>query len=164
MTEDNSGIAFERIIEKLREVGLTWVAIQVQDEIRGGKPYIKEVRPVVDNRRRSGGTFLPLDVNEQRGKKQKLAATEEFSPGERLEILLGAVEAATVVTSALSTSVLQFFSKGGEIEPSICFLPEEFDEAKAFSLTGDQQKDSARANLANTISEARREIKSNGNV
>jgi hypothetical protein len=94
----------------LREAGLDWVCDQVQDEIRLGKLERKEVETVKE-------LFL-IDETKQpslrkpmgKGRKERLMTVGEFSPQERLRMLVDAMQRAVVDTGDIEEEVVAFFN------------------------------------------------------
>lgn len=154
--------AYEFLLKALREHGLDWVTLQVQEEVRSGKPVTKEVGPFEQH--------LTPDLLEgtaprqrgSRGNRQRLETTEDYSPQERLELAISALEAAIVQISEIENFLLNHLGKEGE-EITIRFEPDELDEVQGFALEGvSSQRAMAINELRQLASELRKEINNSG--
>jgi hypothetical protein len=133
----NYSDAFERLIRILRHHRLDWVVVQVQEQIRTGKPATKEVITL-----RSTQIRLPFDNRfssepSRSGHKAEFVATEEYTPKERLLLTIDALERVVVGWTEMQKELYSFFAdrtNAGHAEPEIKFEPEEFDDAVAFHL------------------------------
>ena len=121
--------AYLVILSLLRECGLGWVVSQIQEQVRTGKPTLKSVstQPDVISQR-----FLDEADNTQviRGRRQRLAGTEDYSDYERLDIAIAAIESAVLQTTAMEESVLDFFTSHTDGIAKITFEPDEFEETE----------------------------------
>jgi hypothetical protein len=116
MNNEESIQAFKDIVEVLRREGMDWMVIQVNDTIALGKPQTKKVKPFKES---SGRPSYPASVHEQTdftsmkeltGNETELTGTIDYTPTERLLILIDAVEqtiAETVDMEIFSISILE---------------------------------------------------------
>jgi hypothetical protein len=102
--------AFVGLDRLLREKGLDWVCDQVQDEIRLGKLERKEVETVKELRSTDETKQPSLRKPMGKGRKVTLMTVGEFSPQERLRILIDAMQRAVVDTGDLEQDVAAFFN------------------------------------------------------
>ena len=125
MPERDPDEAYSIILETLRSHGLSWVATQVQDQVRAGKPTTRIVSP------RStplSGRFAEEISQPRPPRRERLAATEPYSPGERLALALDALERAVVHTADMEEEVVKFFAAERPVAPRVTFEPEEFED------------------------------------
>jgi hypothetical protein len=96
----------------LRDSGLAWIVEQVEDTVRTGRACKKQA-PVP--REREPGRWA---VDERRtGKQERFTALRDYTPWERLELLIDAAERAVRGAAALETAVLHLhvFREVGQI-------------------------------------------------
>ena len=142
--------AFEAILEKLRGTPVQWITSQVQDQIQAGKPVVKEVSPVEEDK--SERFLASLDAPSFKGRRQSRAATEEYSPQERLVLLLNAIEAVVVESPQMEGAVLENLgSLEGGVD-AVRFLPERFEEEEGFAFSRTPE-DPSRESLNRDIKE-----------
>ena len=141
---------YQGLLELIRSLGLGWVAEQVVEEVSVGK-----VLPADFKARRADmtarGSFLfasgsPDSELPRRGPREDVLVMEEYTPEDRLRLLLDAIEEAVVNTGSMED---QLFERLGLFEASsiqgIEFYSELTDEvtmtidrsrARAMHLTG----------------------------
>jgi len=102
-------ISLERI---LRIEGLNWVCDQVQEEIRLGKLQEKQVETYKELRASDADVNQFVSPHKRMGKgpKAKLMTVGDFSPQERLRMLIDAMQRAVVDTGDLEEQIGRFFS------------------------------------------------------
>jgi hypothetical protein len=74
------------ILESLR-VGAPWVAIQIEETVREGRPVARQVK-----RTKSGTETVAMVVAPSKLREDQFAATEELTPRERALVALHAIE------------------------------------------------------------------------
>ena len=127
MPDRSASQAYELLLRSLQENRLGWVAAQVQEQVRSGKPATKYVAPYheEDSRDFVSEDFIPSAP--KKGRRQRLAATDDFSPEERLELVLSAIESAVIHTADIETELIGFFPSQNEAPADVRFEPGEFD-------------------------------------
>lgn len=159
MSDRSSSNAYQILLETLRKHGLHWVAGQVQEQVRSGKPVTKDVSPflAVDRIVFADEGFFPTSA--RKGRRQRLAATEEYSADERLELIIKAIESAVIHTAAIEAELAEFFASQADGLTPARFEPEEFDESARLEVerpSADRQASIGR--LQNALSRLRREV------
>jgi hypothetical protein len=111
---------FDKLATQLREHGATTVVDQVIDEITQGKQIIyKTVR-----RRTEAGQLYRPESDEaitERGGRREYAETLQYSPAERLDLLLQALERAIIDAGAIDSELSKNYR-------SVRFVPEQEEE------------------------------------
>lgn len=131
MPERDPEAAYSILLEALRACGLSWVAAQIQDQVRAGKPTTRMVAP------RAAPTldrFADEITETRRPRRERLAATEPYSAEERLALALDALERAVIHTADMELEVTKFFHSGAKTPPLVTFEPEEFEDAQRHEI------------------------------
>ena len=160
MPERDLDQAYSIILEALRAHGLSWVAAQVQDQVRAGKPTTRMVAP-----RPAAVTGLFADeLSQPRSpRRERLAATEPYSPKERLGLALDALERAVIQTGDMEEEVMKFFATERQTPPQVIFQPEEFEDARPLVIgSPDQARRAALGRLRQALVTLRMELASHG--
>lgn len=139
MTPDECLQVHNELIEMLRQVEMTWIIEQVNETILLGKSHSKKVKTFKE---RSGNDQLqliydtnqsPATISEYRarptGPEVDLTATLEYTPQERLKLLITAIEQAVVETAEMEQITvrnLEALSKDQHIF-GIAFISEQND-------------------------------------
>jgi len=161
VAERNLEEAYALVLEILRRHDLSWVATQVQDQVRAGKPVTRVVAPRQATMLERFAEELP---EPRRTRRERLAATEPYSASERLSLALDAVEHAVVETAEIEGEVIQFFGTDSKGAGRVIFRPEEFEEAPGFELRAlPRRRLDALAKLRQSVATLRGEIARRGN-
>jgi hypothetical protein len=108
MTESEANEVFDRLRTMLLEAGLDWMVDQVSEQIRFGKLTIKTVRVP-----RESDSFIegeePTYGIRRRASTARFPATAEYSPKERLRLLIEGIEQAVLRLADIETAVLDRF-------------------------------------------------------
>ena len=107
--EQNPEEAYEILLRALREQQLSWVVEQVQEQVRVGKLVAKDITPYRETSPSRLGDQLP-SRRARTTRRERLVATEEYSPEERLGLAVDALESAVVHTAEIENEVLGFFA------------------------------------------------------
>ena len=134
MAERTISEAYEIILEHLRKRGFGWVVEQIQEQVRSGKPLIKDVslQPGIRT-----GLFADEKFEIKttaKGRRQRLAATENYTDKERLEIAVTAIESVAIQTTVMQEELAAFFASSMDEPQKILFEPDEFDETDSLVL------------------------------
>jgi hypothetical protein len=108
---------FETLADQLRERGAGTVVDQVIDELAQGKQIVYKTVPSRKGERqlqRAEGDEVQLG----RGARRQYSETLEYSPHERLELLLEAIDRAIFDTARIDNELVKQFG-------SIRFIPEQ---------------------------------------
>lgn len=159
MADRTAGEAYEIILDHLREIGLSWVVAQIQEQIRSGKSVTKAVTTYTN---RAAVVFAeePLAGSNKSRRRETLAATEEYTEDERLEIALQAVERALVHSAAMEKELVSFYRSSPDSPSKVSFEPAEFDESERLvvEIIPDDRR-SAIEKLESVLSKLRSEIR-----
>lgn len=156
MNEEESIAAFNSLQEALRTRDLGWVLDQVAEQVRAGKPSTREVveRPVdylwVAERTRGGERL--------KTRKTRFPATIEYTPQERVLLMLDAIEHAVINTAEMAAHITRFAEK--ELgQPRVEFRTDE-SKAPQLSLEGEEAESRAvvAAHLRTLIGQLREEV------
>ena len=150
MADRTARAAYEIILGHLREIGLSWVVAQIQEQVRLGK----SVTPYADT------TAVLLAEKPLAGRRQALTSTEEYTEDERLEIALQAIEIALVHSAAMEKELVNFYNSSPDFPSKVSFEPDEFDESKRLvvEIIPDNRR-SAIEKLESVLSKLRSEIR-----
>jgi len=121
--------AYKVILEHLRKSGFGWVVAQIQEQVRSGKPLIKDVspHPAIRSIQFVDEEFEATTTT--KGRRQRLAATENYTDKERLEIVITAIDSLIIQTTAMQEELIDFFVGSTDDSQEIHFEPDEFDES-----------------------------------
>lgn len=118
---------FDKLATRLRERGAATVVDQVIDEITQGKEIIYKT---VRRRTETNQLYLPEsdDAFTDRGGRREYAETLQYSPAERLDLLLQALERAIIDVGAIDSELSKNYR-------SVRFVPEQEEEnVRAFRV------------------------------
>ena len=127
----------------LTENKLSWISNQVAEQIRIGKTVEKEIATFKESRR----TLLLFEERDYRiqykkGTKATFPVTEEYSPSERLLLLIDAIEQAIVNTAEMESHLIEYFGEQLDNDwQGIRFYSEEQDSQ---SVVIDRKTSSSR--------------------
>lgn len=156
MPERTLDEAYEALLQSMRDQGLGWVVEQVQQQVRAGKLVTKDVTPFRESY--SSRFIEELAVGTRRRRRERLAATEEYSAEERLSLVLEAIENAVVHTAEIQDQVLQFVQDQSSID-QVRFEPDAFEEAQAFTLSADDRRRPQVEMLREALARLRMEVR-----
>lgn len=149
--------AFMHLLEIMREHGLSWVAAQVQEQIRDGKPVTKSIE-------KSQLTMYQLSILDEpvrrpRRALSEVAAVDEYSPSECILVAAEALEHAVVHGAEVSREVHEVLHKKLLSNVPVRFEPEALEEAEPFALEPpDQDHHVAIDKLKQLLQTLRREV------
>lgn len=156
MPDRNPDEAYTIILEAFRTHGLSWVAAQVQDQIRAGKPTTRVVSPRPTPVSWRFAEELPPPRSRRR---ERLAATEPYSPEERLGLALDALERAVIQTADMEEEIVKFFATERPTPSRVAFQPEEFEDARPLELGAhDTSRRTALGRLRQVLAVLRTEL------
>jgi hypothetical protein len=96
---------FERLAQILRESSLAWIVSQVEDDIRTGRTEQKDA-PVPSDPRRGRAETRASDAP-SRARQEEFTALRDYTPVERLELLIDATERAVRGSAELESALLR---------------------------------------------------------
>ena len=155
LTADEASEAYRFLSGALREQGLAWVATQVEEKLALGKIQSRKLRarsaPEYDDK------FWDSELGRvpRPGKTEVFAVSEDYSPQERLEILLEAIVLAVPAVIDVGETTLSNLSDFG-ISGELVFEPEA-EVREPFSLNRSEvsQRTEATVQLLRLIDELR---------
>lgn len=139
LTDAETEAVYQELAAILEKQGLGWVVSQVKEQVRYGKPEEAQVE-FTEQEDWTGPLFGTSDDVERRtrrrrrGGKATLTKTMPYSPRERLQLLVSATEQVAIHTLELEKATVEFATSDPEAPKGLSFLPEEFDESRAFSI------------------------------
>jgi hypothetical protein len=100
---------YETLAASLKNAGLGWLVDEVAAEIRHGKPEQRKlkVRPSDENE----PVLLALEEEGQKRTTARFVGSAEYTANERLNLLLTAIERATVHVVAMEQDVAQLLAR-----------------------------------------------------
>jgi hypothetical protein len=112
---------FDKLATHLRERGAGTLVDQVIDEITQGKQIIYKTMP---RRHRTPQLFRPEsdEAVTDRGGRREYAETLQYTPAERLDLLLQALERAIIDAGAIDSELAKNYR-------SVRFVPEQEEES-----------------------------------
>lgn len=148
---------FGHLLEIMRKHGLSWVAAQVQEQIRDGKPVTKSI----EKSKLTTYQLSVLDEPVQKPRKalSEVAAVEEYSPSECILVAVEALEHAVVHGAEIRREVHEVLHKKLLSNVPVRFEPEALEEAEPFALEPpDQDHQAAIDKLKQLLLTLRREV------
>lgn len=127
MPDRTADEAYATILSALREHGLSWVAEQIQDHVRAGKPTTRVVAPTPSQ---TSIWYAQEALAPRRPRSERLAATEPYTPAERVSLALQALERAVIETADLEDEILKFSHVESKAPVRTIFEPEELEDAE----------------------------------
>ena len=120
---------YDDLMELIRRLGLTWVADQVSEAISVGKVVETDLRTLRNNLIGKDG-FTDFDEPEflRSGPREDVLSTEEYTPEDRLRLLLDAIEESVVVTGSMEIQLIEGLITQGINVQGIEFYSEITDE------------------------------------
>lgn len=139
MTEQECREVYDQLAKMLSENKLDWVIEQVAEEILFGKTDEREVQPLkkIDSKKpdlfqeASEEHFLP------KGPRTKFPVTSEYKEGEKLELLIKAVEQVIVNAPKMQAGTFEALTEFQPDLNTITFYDEEVGEPQ-FSISRNQ--------------------------
>ena len=151
---------YSLLLDMLRQQGLEWVAAQVQDQVRAGKPAKRRValRPASEQ-----DLFVSDSARIRSPKREVLAATEPYSARERVACALDAIEHVATHAAEMEAE-LTAFARGSRLSSKeVVFVPDEFEDAPRTGFGAlTRERADAVANLRRLLSQLREEVGSHG--
>ncbi len=138
MNDQEAIRVYEKLGASLRNAGLGWLVDEVAAEIRHGKPEERKlkVRPSDENE----PVLLTLEDEGQRRTTARFVGSAEYTANERLNLLLTAIERATVHVVAMEQDVAQLLARSRSPKADEA---EEIDHL-AFTFKPEQEGATAR--------------------
>ncbi len=140
---------YEDLAKLLNEQNMEWVTDQVASEIREGKTVQRLVDTIKDGKD-ADTLFATDDGSFKKGPKATFSATVEYSPLERLELLIGAIRQAIVTIAEMEQHLAKFYTLVDKSPSSIQFQSDE-PESKSKFIGGPLSE--ARAGRARILQE-----------
>lgn len=115
MDESECTTAYNHLVKYLQDNGLTWVVDQVNNILALGKISTKKVKPFRDLAERSASpstheqAYMLMTVGHSLpvGSETELTTSSDYSPQERLVILIEAIENAVIETVAMEHDTIE---------------------------------------------------------
>ena len=133
---------YERLMEMLAENKLDWIVEQVNQQVQLGKTIIKETE-TLKHQEKEFSQLYEDDVyipKVKKGPKAKFPVTEDYTPNEKLNLLLDAIEQAIVNTAEMENHLIEYFDSSLKKWDGIDFYADE-PESQPISLNLDSVLD-----------------------
>jgi hypothetical protein len=164
LTDDEARQVYQTLSRRLQELALAWVVVDVERKLAAGKVVPVAVYPS-DSRSSAGEAELIASqvVMEPRSTRQRktvlYTAVEDYSPFERLSILIEAVEFATIRVVEIEQAVFDGLSGIGPELTEVQFLQDSQSVAGLSLSRHDVASERAAFGpLAALIEELKREL------
>lgn len=118
---------YAKLLQILSENKLEWTVDQVKEQILLGKTIEKEIVTFKKNKLDLPMSF-ELEMYQtplKKGPKVKFPVTEEYTPEERLELILDAIEQAIINTAEMENHLIRYFGTGLKEWRGVNFYAEE---------------------------------------
>lgn len=169
MTPEECSQVYDQLVAMMRESGMAWVTEQVIETILLGKSQPKKVRTF---REPSPNERLPLlysiddsnhlTVSESKrrltGPEVDLTATREYTPQERLMLLISAIEQAVIETAAMEQITVRSLEATAQNQrvSGVVFVSEQNDQ---FQLSLSMEEATRRSNASRELRHLLQELK-----
>jgi hypothetical protein len=143
-------VVYDHLVDYLQDNSLTWVVDQINDTLALGKISTKKVKPFRDLAEKgsrppstyeqthmltSVGYSLPV------GSETELTASLDYSPRERLALLIQAIETAVMETVAMERATIETLNSLSDQEISrIIFVSEQNDNRRHIITADDTSR------------------------
>ena len=155
MSDQEANEAYDLIVHWLRDNDLEWVARQVEDEIIIGKPKhgrISVPKPVPQADGRPARALVKPPTSAE------FLAREDYTPLEKFEIAVGALDAVVTGAIKIQDSLLKTLSHGSD-PPRVIFAAEDGDTPTYHFESVDLTERRIEASeLSELLGELRREV------
>src|SRR5258708_567997 len=161
MTDHECIAAFERLQSAMTDVGLQWVANEVNEELRFGKTVTKRVSSRPDTPEDVANEGL---ADKRRKSKVNVAATRPYTAEEKLRTLLDSLEDVIVETQEMQNAVKKYVTSHAENWKELRLVRGDAGEREPVIITPttDEERVRAAAHLRTLIG-ALKGIISDGN-
>lgn len=154
LSDDELQTAYTALAEAARESRLGWVLEQVEERIAFGKTTIKKLSAKKHPELALTEPWELEGHREKRGSQATFVASEEYSPAERLELLIDALLLAVPTAHQVAEFTLAHIREFGRVE-SMLFAPEvptrEPHEIRSEDLASHSQSAALVENLLNEL-------------
>jgi len=162
LSDEEADSAFRFLSNAMREAGLGWVINQVEEQLAVGKVTARKLEA---RQRREPTTLFafadePVRQLGPKGNAAMFAVSEEFTPLERLNVLLDGIDLAITVAGEVAAGAFANLAEFG-IDSAVSFAPEA-DVSEEFSLSTESisEHTSQAHQLQMLLDELRREASS----
>lgn len=155
MSDGSANEAYDLIVHWLRENNLEWVARQIEDEIVIGKPKhgrisVPKPLPQADGRAARALVKAPTSA--------EFLAREDYTPLEKFEIAVGALDAVVTGAIKIQDSLLKTLSHGSTA-PRVIFVPADSHASEYHFESADlTERRLEAAQLSDLLSELTKEV------
>lgn len=124
MTEVNARESYSQLVAIIKDTQIKWILEEVEEEIRRGKPQQRKVKV---EKSEDGPWSAETDTQQDKRSIAKFTASIEYTPEERLELLIHALEQATLEAANMEiTTVLALNEMRKENDPNLSMVTLEF--------------------------------------
>jgi hypothetical protein len=109
MNDQEATRIYENLDTSLRKAGLGWLVDEVAAEIRHGKPEQRKLRVRASDE--AEPVLIALEEEGQRRTTARFVGSAEYTPNERLNLLLTAIERATVEVAAMEQDTAKLLAR-----------------------------------------------------
>ncbi len=142
MDEQESQALFDELIHILQTLEMSWVVDQVNETVRFGKTETKEVKTYTETLEpgQQVRIFDQLRPTLKESSKANLPATIEYTPQEKLKLLIDAIEQVTINLNSMKDHLILFAIEETGGRGAVAFYPDDVNAPPRFALTiGDRQ-------------------------
>ena len=149
---------YEALVRELEKLGFDWVVNQVQEQIRSGKLVEKVVAPFSGRRVGREEVYeIEFEPYERQRSRTKLVATDAYSPSERLELVVAAIEFVVVHMARLEQELQKLLADDHDLN-GIRFEPDDLDDSMGFEVEVDQERLRFVETLRSALEDVKREL------
>ncbi len=110
---------YEELLQILRDQNLNWVVEEIQQQVLIGRTDMKKVQAVVeleDSRRHQLTLYNLADNDERSGRSAEYITSIQYSPEEKLHLLIDSIEQVTVNLTDIKRSAWSLLSVHGNVQ------------------------------------------------
>ncbi len=160
MNDQDYSELYDTLSNILRDKELVWVLDQVSEQIRLGKTESKEIFPEEEGRQQNPLPGVESRLQAPRGrrrKKEEFLVSTEYTPKEKLILLIDAIEQSVVNTNRMVYETLDFVQAKFGIR-TIVFYSAENQREKEFTSHDFNESTQRITRLMGLLEELRRRI------
>ena len=156
---DEAEQIFGGLAATMREFHLEWIVAQVEEQISLGRVALKSLEVNEREMFVDEETMFTPRPRRSRRRRATFAVSEQYSPQEKLELLIDALTAGVVQVNRIADEVASFQLDESPQLTSIRFVPEaEVKEEFSLSVADVSSRTEARIRLEQLLRELRSEV------
>jgi hypothetical protein len=159
LSADEAERIFGELAATMREYHLEWIVAQVEAQISLGRVALKSLEVNEHEMFADEDTMFTSRPRRSRRKRATFAVSEQYSPQEKLELLIDGLSAGVIQVNQIADEVASFRLNETPQLTSIRFVPEaEVKEESSLSVTDVSSRKEAWTRLEQLLRELRNEV------